>query len=116
MYARNKKCLFHPYEIRVETYKASGPGGQHRNKTETAVRVRHLPSGVTAIAAEHRSQARNKELALRRLALKLQVLRKKRRPRIPTTIPRLYRERIMSAKRHRAHIKMLRQKVRHDEQ
>jgi protein subunit release factor B len=115
MDVRNKRCLFHTHEIRVETYKASGPGGQHRNKTETAVRVRHLPSGITAIAAEHRSQARNKELALRRLTLKLQVLRQKRTPRIPTSIPRSYIEKVLSAKRHKSRIKRLRQKIRHDE-
>lgn len=51
----------------VETFRASGPGGQHRNKTESAVRLRHLPTGVIAQAYERRSQHENKAVALRRL-------------------------------------------------
>ena len=115
MQGRPKRPSFSPDEIRVETFKASGPGGQHRNKRETAVRVRHLPSGISALAAEHRSQARNKVLALRRLELKLRVLKEKRRPRIPTSIPRSYKENILAAKRHRGQIKQWRKKIRPDE-
>lgn len=51
----------------VDTYRASGPGGQKRNKTDSAVRLRHLPSGLQAIAEESRSQHENKQRALRRL-------------------------------------------------
>ncbi len=51
----------------VDTYRASGPGGQKRNKTSSAVRLRHLPSGLIVIAEESRSQHQNKEKALRRL-------------------------------------------------
>jgi hypothetical protein len=51
----------------VDTYRASGPGGQKRNKTSSAVRLRHLPSGLTVIAEESRSQHENKAKALRRL-------------------------------------------------
>ena len=47
--------------------KASGPGGQHVNKSDTAVRVTHLPSGLTAVAREERSQFLNRKLALARL-------------------------------------------------
>jgi hypothetical protein len=111
MHARSRRPPFSPAEIRVETYKASGPGGQHRNKRETAVRIRHLPSGVTALATEHRSQARNKALALRRLELKVHALGKKRRPRIPTPLPRSYKEDILKTKRHRAQIKRWRKRV-----
>lgn len=115
MQGRPLKPLFPTDEVRVETFKASGPGGQHRNKRETAVRVRHLPSGITALATEHRSQARNKVLALRRLELKLRALRKKTKRRIPTSIPRSYKENILAAKRHRGQIKRWRKKVRLDE-
>lgn len=55
-------------ELRFETMLATGPGGQHVNKTETAVRVVHLPTGISAFASEERSQYQNKRLALARLA------------------------------------------------
>src|SRR2546428_10849621 len=51
----------------VHTYGAGGPGGQHRNKVESAVRIRHLATGVSAIAEESRSQHENRRRALRRL-------------------------------------------------
>jgi hypothetical protein len=51
----------------VDTYRASGPGGQKRNKTSSAVRLRHLPSGLRVIAEESRSQHENRARALRRL-------------------------------------------------
>lgn len=59
----------------VDTYRASGPGGQKRNKTSSAVRLRHLPSGLKVIAEESRSQHENRARALRRLrqALYLEV-------------------------------------------
>src|SRR5436309_7984355 len=51
----------------VDTYRASGPGGQKRNKTSSAVRLRHGPTGIVIIAEESRSQHENKARALRRL-------------------------------------------------
>src|SRR5690242_5018688 len=51
----------------VDTYRASGPGGQKRNKTSSAVRIRHAPSGLIVIAEESRSQHENRAKALRRL-------------------------------------------------
>src|SRR5205823_7673499 len=52
----------------VDTYRASGPSGQKRNKTSSAVRLRHAPTGLTVIAEESRSQHENKAKALRRLS------------------------------------------------
>jgi hypothetical protein len=54
-------------ECEVHTYRASGPGGQNRNKVESAVRICHTPTGVTAIAEDSRSQLENRPRALRRL-------------------------------------------------
>lgn len=54
-------------ECEMNTFKASGPGGQHRNKRESAVRLKHLPTGVTAQAVEDRSQHMNRASALNRL-------------------------------------------------
>jgi hypothetical protein len=54
-------------QCEVDTYRASGPGGQKRNKTSSAVRIRHLPSGLIVIAEESRSQHENRERALKRL-------------------------------------------------
>jgi RF-1 domain len=56
-------------DCRVDTYRASGPGGQKRNKTSSAVRLRHKPSGLIAIAEESRSQHENKARAIRRLRM-----------------------------------------------
>jgi hypothetical protein len=55
------------HQCEVDTYRASGPGGQKRNKTSSAVRLRHPPSGLIVIAEESRSQHENKARALRRL-------------------------------------------------
>lgn len=64
LYADDAALLRH---CRVDTYRASGPGGQKRNKTDSAVRLRHAPSGLAVIAEESRSQHENKARALRRL-------------------------------------------------
>jgi hypothetical protein len=58
-------------ECDVQRTRRSGPGGQHRNKTETAVVLQHLPTGVRAEASERRSQAQNLEVALARLRVNL---------------------------------------------
>src|SRR5450432_1431299 len=54
-------------QCEVDTYRASGPGGQKRNKTSSAVRIRHLPSELLVIAEESRSQHENRVKALKRL-------------------------------------------------
>src|SRR5437868_3539239 len=54
-------------QCEVDTYRASGPGGQKRNKTSSAIRIRHPPSGLIVIAEESRSQHENRARALRRM-------------------------------------------------
>jgi peptide chain release factor len=58
-------------EVRVEAMRSSGPGGQHVNTTASAVRATHLPTGVSVVARDERSQHRNRALALARLAATL---------------------------------------------
>ena len=58
-------------DCRVEVFRGSGPGGQKRNKTSSAVRVTHQPTGIHALGTESRSQAENKTRAIRRLKLRL---------------------------------------------
>ncbi|OGF25247.1 MAG: hypothetical protein A2V63_11165, partial [Candidatus Eisenbacteria bacterium RBG_19FT_COMBO_70_11] len=65
-------------------YRSSGPGGQKKNKTESSVRVRHRPSGITRIATESRSQTRNRALALERVWEELRRRARRVKPRRPT--------------------------------
>jgi len=89
-------------EVRVDTYRASGPGGQHVNRTESAVRLTHAPSGVVVTATENRSQIRNREVAFERLVHKLRTLNRVPKPRKPTRISRSVKERRLAAKKHRS--------------
>ena len=99
----------------MEFVRASGPGGQHRNRRETGVRLTHRPTGVVAGATERRSQAQNRALALERLVEKLEKLRRKRKPRKATKKGKGVRRAEVASKRIESVRKTARRIVRKDE-
>ena len=97
-------------ECRIETFRAGGPGGQHQTKTESGVRLTHLPTGITVTARDSRSQYRNRQIALARLRTALEERARPEVPRIPTRTPRSEKRKRMEEKRRRAEIKRERKK------
>ena len=109
-YATDRETL--ERETEVEFVRASGPGGQHRNRRETGVRLVHGPSGVTVTATERRSQAQNLENAFERLVERLEGLNRPRKKRIPKRVPAGVRRQRREQKRRRAQVKALRRPPR----
>jgi protein subunit release factor B len=102
--------MFRDDEIEITFYRSSGPGGQHKNTTESAVRVRHIPTGIVVVATAERSQLRNKEAALEELARRLAARRRKPKPRIPVKVSKAAKKRRVDSKRIRSETKSLRRK------
>ncbi|MBI2642579.1 MAG: peptide chain release factor-like protein [Candidatus Wildermuthbacteria bacterium] len=102
-YATDQKSL--ERDTNVEHMKASGPGGQNVNKRNTAVRITHLPTGITIRADKDRSQRRNEANAFELLRKELEKRNKPKKRRVPTKTParakraRLKEKRALSEKK-----------------
>jgi len=94
----------------VETFRGPGPGGQHRNKTESAVRMTHRPSGIVRIARDDRSQLRNRQIALERIWRALEARKRKPKPRVPTGRTKTSQEQRLEHKQRHADAKRTRRK------
>src|SRR5213078_3471901 len=112
-YATDRKTL--EREVVVDVFRASGPGGQHVNKTQSAMRLVHPPSGVVVMSQDSPSQWRNRETAFERLAAQLRRLNHVPKKRVPTKPSAASRRRRIEGKKHTGHRKRLRGRVSHDE-
>jgi len=92
-------------ECTLTFLRASGPGGQHRNKVETGVRLHHPESGVTVTATERRSQYQNRLLAYERMAEKHKSMNQRPKRRKPTRKPRSADRKRLESKKQRGQTK-----------
>jgi ribosome-associated protein len=102
-------------EVEVQVFRASGPGGQHVNRTESALRLIHPPSGVVVIAQDSSSQHRNREIAFERLVERLERLNYVKPRRVPTRPSRAAKKRRIETKKQTGAKKQLRGRVRNDD-
>ncbi len=98
-------------DIRIDYFRGSGPGGQHRNTSETGVRIIHLPTGMVVTATESRSRHQNLQKAMLRLEEKLAAKLRKKKRRIATRPGRGAVGRRLDAKRKQGEKKRDRQKL-----
>lgn len=102
-------------EVVADVFRASGPGGQHVNKTNSAMRLTHPPSGVVVIAQDSPSQHRNRDIAFGRLIARLERLNHVPKKRVPTKPSRAARKRRLEGKKQVGAKKQARARVRGDE-
>jgi protein subunit release factor B len=101
--------------VEITTFRSGGKGGQHQNKTESGVRVRHCPSGIVVVCRDERSQYLNKMRALATLRERLKKRAEKPKPRIATRVSESQKVRRREAKKQVAAKKQMRRKPAHNE-
>src|ERR1044072_3688536 len=89
-------------ECEVETFRSSGPGGQHVTKTERAVRLNANPTGLVVSCQQHRSQHQNKQRCLEKLRAKVERLNHRPAKRVATKVPRAVKTKIREGKERRS--------------
>ncbi|HEY2630737.1 MAG TPA: peptide chain release factor-like protein [Usitatibacter sp.] len=102
-------------EVEVDVFRASGPGGQHVNRTESALRLTHPPSGVVVIAQDSPSQHRNRDIAFDRLIERIKRLNFVPKKRVPTKPTKASKRRRIEVKKGRGAIKKSRGRISHDD-
>ena len=112
-YALDRETL--EREVEIDVFRASGPGGQHVNKTESALRLTHWPSGVVVTAQDSPSQHRNRETAFERLMERLARLNYVPKKRVATKPTRASKKRRIEGKKKTGAIKRLRGRVSNDD-
>ena len=98
-------------DCEVQVFRATGPGGQGVNTTDSAVRMRHVPTGITVVSREHRSQLQNRARCAEKI---IEICRRRARPPRPrkkTRVPSGQKRRRLEDKRARGKIKQTRRRV-----
>ena len=97
-------------QCEAEAFHASGPGGQGVNPSDSAVRMRHVPTGIVVTSREQRSQLQNRQTCLRKIRQKLELRARRPKVRRATKPSKAARQRRLDAKRRRSDVKNSRRK------